>query len=187
MDLGQACLGHYVGMQMAQVHHGKDAVVAELKLKLLFVLVAFPLVEIAGFVLVGGQIGLLATLGLVVVAGGFGFWILRRQAVSAGQDLRGSLQDLRSSGAMMANGALISVAAVLLILPGFLTDLAAILLLIPPFRRWLVAALAGRIATRGDVRGDRADNTIIDGTYFETDPDPAAQPPGNTGSGWTRH
>ncbi len=183
-------MGHYVGMQTAQVHLGEEAVVAELKLKLLFVLLVFPLVEIAGFVLVGGRIGLLPTLGLVVLAAGIGIWILRRQAMLAGRGLRGSLGDLRTSGAMMAQGALVSLAAVLLILPGFLTDMAGIVLLIPPLRRLLVVALAGRITVsreRPQAPADRAATTIIDGTYFETDPDPATPPPGSTGSGWTRH
>jgi UPF0716 protein FxsA len=177
-------------MQTAQVHLGEAAVVVELKLKLLFVLLVFPLVEIAGFVLVGGQIGLLPTLALVVLAAGIGILILRRQAMLAGHGLRGSLGDLRNSGALLAQGALVSLAAVLLILPGFLTDMAAIVLLIPPLQRLLVVALAGRITVRRDrphAPADRAETTIIDATYFETDPDPATPPPGSTGSGWTRH
>ena len=174
---------------MAQVHHGKDAVVAELKLKLLFMLLVYPLLEIAGFVLVGGKIGLLPTLALVVSAAGIGIWILRRQAMLAGQGLRGSLGDLRTSVTMMAEGALVSFAAILLILPGFLTDLVAIVLLIPPLRRLILATMAGRIVMHRHVPpkpADKADSTVIDATYYETDPD-AAKLPASKGSGWTRH
>ena len=158
-------------------------------MKFLLLLMAYPLGEIAGFVLVGGWLGLLPTLGLVLLAGVAGTWILRRQALIAGRGLR-SMHALRSPGALLADGALTSLGAVLLILPGFLSDLAAIPLLIPPLRRALLAALAGRVVVRDPARTGPegpADSTIIDGTYFEAEPEPPSQSGNGRPSGWTRH
>jgi UPF0716 protein FxsA len=161
----------------------------ETELKALILLLAYPLAEIAGFVLVGGWIGVLPTLGLVILSAILGVVLLRRQALVAGQDLRGSLQGIRGPVDALADGALIALGAMLLIVPGFLSDLAAIPLLIPPLRRALLAGLSGRIAARRRASGASAaaSVTIIDGTFYEVDPDEAPVPPRDAPSGWTRH
>lgn len=159
-------------------------------MKTLLLVLAYPLGEIAGFVLVGGWLGLFPTLGLVILSGVAGVLILRRQALAAGQDLRGSLSGMRGSVFALAEGALISLGAVLLILPGFLSDVVALLLLIPPVRRGLIAVLSRRIKgvrPQAGRRGNTADGTIIDGTFYEADPDANGRPPIDRPSGWTRH
>ena len=89
-----------------------------------------PLIEIALFVIVGRWIGVWATLALVVLAVVAGSMILRRRGLAAARGLR------RFNGLQpVAEEALIVVAAILLILPGFLTDLLALALLTPPLRR----------------------------------------------------
>jgi UPF0716 protein FxsA len=169
----------------------------------LLLLLAYPLGEIAGFVLVGGWIGVLPTLGLVILSAVAGTWLLRRQAMSAGSDLRNAMRDIRGPVVTVAEGAMVSLGAILLILPGFLSDLAAIPLLVPPLRRSLIGLLSGRMTiVRGGLRGTgaddtdrRADATIIDGTFYEADPDagptggadPGPAMPKVPPSGWTRH
>lgn len=161
--------------------------------KALIFLLAYPLAEIAGFVLVGGWIGVLPTLGLVILSVLVGALVLRHQARVAGQDLRGSLQGIRGPIGTLADGALVVLGAMLLIVPGFLSDLAAIPLLIPPLRRALVASVAGRFAARRATSGrsSAADVTIIDGTFYEVDPDEAPDEapkvPRDGASGWSRH
>jgi UPF0716 protein FxsA len=156
--------------------------------KALILLLAYPLAEIAGFVLVGGWIGVLPTLGLVILSGLLGALVLRRQAMVAGQDLRGSLQGIRGPVDSLADGALVVLGAMLLIVPGFLSDLVAIPLLIAPLRRALVAAVSARVASRRPAsRHASADATIIDGTFYEVDPDEAPKVPRDVPSGWTRH
>jgi UPF0716 protein FxsA len=172
-------------------------------MKPLLLLLAYPLCEIAMFVLVGGWIGVLSTLGLVVLSAVGGVWLLRRQAHGAGNDLRNAMRDIRGPAVTVAEGALTSLGAMMLIVPGFLTDLAAIPLLVPPLRRALIERLSGRMTiVRSGPQGSSpfgngrsADQTIIDGTFFEADPDAAqdAEPdngPANTPrrpSGWTHH
>lgn len=159
------------------------------KVKMLILLLAYPLAEIAAFVLVGGWIGVLPTLGLVILSAIVGVVVLRRQAAVAGQDLRGSLQGIRGPVTALADGALVALGAMLLIIPGFLSDLAAIPLLISPLRRVLVTTLSGRLVARGPDpgRSAEANETIIDGTFYEVDPDAPPTPPRDQPSGWTRH
>ena len=159
-----------------------------MELKALFLLLAYPLVEIAGFVLVGGWIGVLPTLGLVILAAALGVFLLRRQARIAGQDLRGSLQGIRGPIDALADGALVALGAMLLIVPGFFSDIAAIPLLIPPLRRAIVAGLSGRVSARRATRASPTNSaTIIDGTFYEVDPDAPPSTPRDHPSGWTRH
>jgi UPF0716 protein FxsA len=144
--------------------------------KALILLLAYPLAEIAGFVLVGGWIGVLPTLGLVILSGLLGALV------------RGSLQGIRGPVDSLADGALVVLGAMLLIVPGFLSDLVAIPLLIPPLRRALVAAVSARVASRRPAsRHASADATIIDGTFYEVDPDEAPKVPRDVPSGWTRN
>ena len=75
-----------------------------------------PLVEIALFVVVGGWIGLWSTLAVVIGSGILGVTLLRRMGAPSLGVVRG---DLLSP---LAERALLAVAAMLLILPGFLAD-----------------------------------------------------------------
>ncbi len=150
-------------------------------------LIAFgliPLIEIALFVIVGRWIGVWATLGLVILAVLAGSMILRNRGLAAAQGLR------RFDGLQpIAAEALIAVAAVLLILPGFLTDFVALLLLIPPVRSALIAAVAARVAVRARGNGRRPDDQVIDGEFIDLDapPGPHDPRPPIGKSGWTRH
>lgn len=141
-----------------------------------------PLIEIALFVVVGGAIGLWATLGLVLAAGLGGVLLLRVLGRQAMAELR------RGTGRGMAPGemALLAMAGVLFILPGFLSDVLALALLVPPLRRAIARALAARVTVvQAGMAQTRSDITVIDGVYDRVEPEavePQAPP-----SAWTRH
>ncbi|MEY4985047.1 MAG: hypothetical protein RIR62_3313 [Pseudomonadota bacterium] len=149
----------------------------------------WPIIEIALFVTVGGAIGLGWTLLVIVATGALGVWLMRSQGLRTAERLRREMDALRNPLGPVADGALVLLAAALLVLPGFLTDALGLLLLLPPVRLALTAALARRIRPaqpRGagdpfDVRARRGD-IVIDGDYIEVEPDPDRRP-----SGWTRH
>jgi UPF0716 protein FxsA len=104
-----------------------------------------PLVEIALFVVVGRAIGVLPTLALVILAAVIGALLLRQQGLQAITRLRNNVNAGTIPGWTMFDAMLIGLAAILLILPGFLSDIAALVLLVPPVRGWLFTALAGRV------------------------------------------
>jgi UPF0716 protein FxsA len=154
---------------------------------LLLIFVAIPIIEIALFIQVGGLIGLWPTLGIVMLTAIAGSWLVRSQGMSELARLRASLSDLRDPTEPLAHGAMILVAGVLLLTPGFLTDTVGILLLLPPVRRAVLRHLRTRVTIQafdyGAPRSPR-DPNIIDGEWEEVDPPrrPTHQP-----SGWTRH
>lgn len=146
-----------------------------------------PLVEIAGFVIVGGWIGLWPTLGLVVLAAVLGVTVIRRQGAGLAFDLRGEMDRMRDPVSPMAHRAMKVLAGLLLILPGFVSDLIALALLVLPVRQAVIRALAARVSVAPGFSepGDRGSVTVIDGEFFEVDP--TAPPPRGGQSGWTRH
>ena len=138
----------------------------------------FPLVEIALFVVVGSRIGLWPTLAVVIGSGILGVGILQRMG-GVGSSLTAVRGDLLSP---LAERTLLAVAALLLILPGFLTDTLGLVLLLPFVRRLIVAQLGLRLRQAG--AGRRADETVIDGEFYEIEPETREL---RTPSGWTRH
>jgi UPF0716 protein FxsA len=109
-------------------------------------LLALPLLEIATFVIVGSQIGVLATIGLVLASVVLGMVLLRTQGVGALARAQAELQAGRDPGAHIVNAVMTVVAAILLLVPGFLTDIAGLLLLVPVVRHLAWRALKSRIA-----------------------------------------
>ncbi|WP_273759743.1 FxsA family protein [Bartonella sp. ML70XJBT.G] len=92
------------------------------------------LIEIAGFIFVGKEIGILATLSLVVLTTIVGAVLLRIQGISLLKNIQHELIQGRRLENNITDDAFIIVGAILLILPGFVSDIFGILLLIKPIR-----------------------------------------------------
>jgi UPF0716 protein FxsA len=132
----------------------------------LFILI-LPLLEIAGFVVVGSRIGALATVGLVIASGVLGSVLLRIQGMSA---LRRAQIEAQAGGAPdreIVHGAMIMLAGLLLIIPGFITDIIGLLLFIPAVRdiawnaiRSRIIIVGGRGTTAAGGRGGRQTKVI---------------------------
>lgn len=151
--------------------------------------IAVPLIEIALFIQVGGWIGLWPTLAVVVLTAIAGTYLVRRQGLTALNDLRRALEELDNPARPLAHGAMILFAGALLLTPGFFTDTVGILLLIPPVRAAVLRYLAARVRverfTVGGTPPRREPHRpdVIDGEFTEIEPDAAPRRP----SGWTRH
>ena len=110
----------------------------------LFVL-SLPLLEIAGFVVIGRHIGLGPTLLLVVASAVAGVAILRRQGFRALAGLRQRPLAPDLPAERFLDTAMVLLAGLLLIVPGFVTDVIALVLLLPAVRRMLAGRLASRL------------------------------------------
>lgn len=97
-------------------------------------MLAFPLLEIAVFVMVGGEIGVLPTIGLIVLSGVLGAFLLRWQGFGAMQRIRREMEQGNTPGRELAHGAMIMLAGILLLIPGFISDVFGLLLFIPAVR-----------------------------------------------------
>jgi UPF0716 protein FxsA len=108
-------------------------------------LVALPFLEIAGFVIVGRQVGVLYTLALVIGASILGAILLRIQGFGAMSRIRKELDAGHDPSRELANGVMILAAGVLLLIPGFVTDIIGLLLFLPPVRDIAWRLLKSRI------------------------------------------
>jgi len=104
-----------------------------LKLFLAFTLV--PALEIFLFIRIGGAIGFLNTLLVVILTGLAGAALARWQGAETMFKIRQSLNEGIMPAEEMIDAALIFLAGMLLLTPGFLTDTIGLLLLWPPSRR----------------------------------------------------
>jgi UPF0716 protein FxsA len=160
--------------------------------------VAYLLAEVASLALVGRWAGVLLTLLLVVAAALLGASLLRRQGSDTLASMRRTLDTGRDPRPAILRGGFSLVAALLLILPGFLGDLVALALLLPPVQRLVMRALSARaigssrvVMTRTEVfapRTPRAPDAprdrVVEAEWEEV---PPPKRPTHPPSGWTRH
>lgn len=104
-----------------------------LKLFLAFTMV--PAIEIFLFIRLGGAIGLFNTFLVVILTGIIGAGLARWQGAETMFRIRQSLARGETPAEEMIDAALIFVAGMVLLTPGFLTDTIGILLLWPLTRR----------------------------------------------------
>ena len=156
---------------------------------LFLIFIGVPILEIALFIKVGGLIGVLPTLGLCILSAVAGIALMRRQGLQAVERLRMSVESGGDPRGSIAHGALILVAGMLLVVPGFFTDALGLLLLIPPVRRLVIAWGGSRVTVQaaGMVRPRRAAAAAgpqtIDADYEVVED---AGPRRRGTSGWTR-
>jgi UPF0716 protein FxsA len=122
--------------------------------------IAVPAVEIYLLITVGTEIGALATMGIIITTGVCGAALARHQGLSAMRGLARATAGESSIGRAGVEAALVLVAGVLLLTPGFVTDGVGFALLMPPVRRlatgWIIARYArraARVVFMGDGRG----------------------------------
>ena len=118
---------------------------------LFFIFVLVPIIEIALFIEVGGAIGLWPTLAIVVLTALVGSALMRSQGLATLATLQNNLRTGDDPINPIAHGALILVAGVLLLTPGFFTDSVGLALLVPPVRVWVIRWVAERIKS-GDIK-----------------------------------
>jgi len=149
------------------------------------VLVVVPIVEIGLFVQLGGFIGLWPTLAIVVATALLGSFLLRKQGLSTLEELRRTAETGQNPAGPLAHGALILVAGLLLLTPGFFTDGIGFLLMVPPVRSVLIRWVAARAQMKmyASAANSQQAPDIID-AEFEVMEDETPGAPGD--SGWTK-
>lgn len=99
-----------------------------------FLLLAVPLLEISVFILVGSRIGVFATLSLIFLTAVIGSILLRVQGFAVLSRIRAEIDRNRLPGRELGNGAMILVAGIMLLTPGFVTDTIGFALFVPALR-----------------------------------------------------
>jgi len=129
-----------------------------------FALIILPLLEISLFILVGQAIGLGWTLLLVIAGAVAGGLIVRRQGIRLLGEARATIGRGQLPARTIADGVLVTLAGVLIAVPGFLSDIVGAALLIPPLRTALYAFLLLRFrpATPRSPGGQAEGPRVID-------------------------
>ncbi|MGH3873149.1 MAG: FxsA family protein [Pseudonocardiaceae bacterium] len=101
---------------------------------ILLILLTAAIVELAVLVAVGKLIGVLATIGLLILASLVGAALLRREGIRTLVAFREAVSSRRPPHRELIDGMLIAAAGVFIVLPGFVSDILGLLLLLPPTR-----------------------------------------------------
>jgi UPF0716 protein FxsA len=117
---------------------------------ILLIVIGLPIAELWLLIEVGGRIGSFETIFLVFLSAALGLYAVRGQSM-------GTVARLKAGGgpaeAAMLEGPLLALAALMLLLPGFITDTAGALLLVPPIRRLVARRWSARKRARAAAQG----------------------------------
>lgn len=128
---------------------------------LFFLLIALPVAEIALLIAIGREIGLAATVALLLLSGLLGAFLARHQGLGVVRKVQSEMAARRVPAGQLVDGALILLAGALLIVPGVITDALGFFCLLPAGRTLLKAWLrrrfeagvrSGRIAVSVDMK-----------------------------------
>lgn len=100
----------------------------------LLILLVVAVIELAVLIAVGQAIGVLATVGLLILASLAGTALVRRAGTRTRAAFTEAVRTRRPPHRELADGMLIVAAGVLIVLPGFVSDALGLLLLLPPIR-----------------------------------------------------
>ncbi|MET1416339.1 FxsA family protein [Roseibium sp. HPY-6] len=152
-------------------------------------IILLPLIEIAVFIWVGGLIGVLPTILLTVITAMAGTIMLRQQGLSLLMRMQSELDAGRAPGNEVMQGAMIVLASIFLLIPGFVTDAVGLLLFVPPVRAALANFIIARsnvVIVQGGAARNRSDEGVVDldqGDWSEKEEHPSE---GTGGSGQPR-
>lgn len=113
------------------------------------ILIALPLIEIAGFAFVGSLIGVLPTVALVIATTVLGAMLLRIQGIGVIGRIRAAMETGAPVDRELVHGLMIAIAGLLLVIPGFFTDIFGLALFMPPLRELVWRFLKNRIVVVG--------------------------------------
>jgi UPF0716 protein FxsA len=129
-----------------------------------------PLAEIYVLLKVGSFIGVLPTVGAVVLTAVIGAALVRVQGFSTLAQIRGSLNRGEVPAVALVEGAFLLLAGALLLTPGFITDAIGFACLCPPLRRYLITEyLLEKLIQAGGRSGVRGDSDVIEGEFRRED------------------
>lgn len=111
-------------------------------------LLLLPLIEITGIVIAIREYGFMNAFFFWLAATILGMGIVRTSGLRLTVGVARAVQEGKPPAAAAIDTALVGVAGVLLLIPGYFSDAVAVLLLISPLRKWWARRLAKGVAAR---------------------------------------
>ena len=127
----------------------------------LLMIIFIPIIEIYLFIKIGSQIGAISTISLILFTAILGVFYARYEGFNT---LRSAINQLVKNEIPfyeIVSGAALAMAALLLILPGFLTDFIGLLIIFPPTRKLFFKKITSNYPQKK--------KNFIDGEYEDID------------------
>ena len=105
---------------------------------LLLIIIGFPILEVTLLIKIGQHIGALNTISMILFTAFVGIYYAKAEGISTIRSGMTNLYKNKIPFYEMLSGASIAIAAILLILPGFISDTIGFLLLLPFTRKILI-------------------------------------------------
>jgi len=117
--------------------------------KLLALFIIVPVAELYILIEVGKRIGSITTIGIIILTGIFGAYLVKNQGFTILRKIKNDLNAGIMPGDSLIQGVIILVGGILLLTPGFFTDILGLIFLIPLSRnvvkKYLLKWLKGKI------------------------------------------
>ena len=130
-------------------------------------IIGIPLIEIYLMIKVGGVIGAFNTIFLIFFTAITGIYFAKLAGMNAIRSGFGQLIKNELPIYEIISGAALALAALLLIIPGFLTDLIGFLLIIPFTRKFFISLISFKLKTKKN----NDDENIIEGDIEDVNKD----------------
>ena len=127
----------------------------------ILMIIFVPIIEIYLFIKIGSQIGAISTISLILFTAILGVFYARYEGFNT---LRSAINQLLKNEIPfyeIVSGAALAMAALLLILPGFLTDFFGLLIIFPPTRKLFFRKITSNYPKKK--------KNFIDGEYEDID------------------
>ncbi|HWL34560.1 MAG TPA: FxsA family protein [Frankiaceae bacterium] len=115
---------------------------------LLVLFIVVPIVELWAIIQVGSWLGVLPTIGLLLLSAILGTWLVKREGAKVWRAFRGAIEAGRVPAKETADGVLVVFGGALLLTPGFVTDIVGLVCVAPPTRALLRKTLLGLATSR---------------------------------------
>ena len=133
---------------------------------MLLLIILVPAIEIYLLIKIGSQIGAISTILLIFTTAFVGIYYAKYEGLNT---LKSGFVQLSKNEAptyQVISGAAIAVAALLLIIPGFVTDILGFLIIFPITRKFIFNNFSKKFKYKNNER-----NNFIDGDFEDIDDD----------------
>ena len=133
---------------------------------IILLIILVPVIEIYLLIKIGSQIGAISTILLIITTAFVGVYYAKYEGLNT---LKSGFYQLSKSQAPtyeMLSGAAIALAALLLIIPGFITDIIGFLLIFPITRKLIFKKISKKLNSQAIVK-----NNFIDGDFEDIEED----------------
>ena len=127
----------------------------------ILMIILIPIIEIYLFIKVGSQIGAISTISLILLTAILGVIYARYEGFNTLRSAVGQLLKNEIPFYEIISGTALAVAALLLILPGFLTDFIGLLIIFPLTRKLFFKKITSNYSQKK--------KNFIDGEYEDID------------------